>query len=104
MRKTRHWRETFNPAMDFVFRKRLSGFVPGDSIPEGMPINKRRWLWKSRYICERRFCEDENVPKPEIQVERKDRGWITVTMPSGERKSLRGEAALEEFLRQKEAA
>ena len=106
MVKVRHWRERFEPDMDFVFCKRLDNYKPGDSVPDSMPINKRRWLWKSRYICEGKYYHGaaEPAPQSDIQIERKDKGWIKVTLPDGQTKSLRGEAALEQFLKERKAA
>ena len=75
MKHLRHWREKFDPNMDYVFIKSISEFKVGDVAPRDMKINKKRVLWRTRYLTRSDFYQPEvmytDAPQSRKKVKRK---------------------------------
>ena len=113
IRKLRHWRQRFNPNVDFIWRRRTPFgnqlYEPGDPIPKLLQENKAklRRFWESQWIELAEF-EDKDVSTgqakqpslpPGVSVAKAGGHWYVVTTPKGEKKVNGYRALLDELRR-----
>lgn len=99
MNQVRHWKQTFDPRADFVFRKRMvlnccgvDTTAPGDPVTDELRQafgnHRLKVWWRGGFI--ELAPEREDAPDEEIQVTATGKGWFTVTYPDGTTKRVRG--------------
>lgn len=94
MAQSRHWRQKFDEDAEFIFRRRvhLSGDtfteIGGKVDKESLPRHRLRAWWGAGLI----------ELAPAGSVAHRGGPWFEVSLPSGEKKTVRGKAAAEALL------
>ena len=110
IRKLRHWKQRFNPNVDFIWRRRVvfgnETYEPGEPIPKLLQENKAklRRFWESHWIELAEF-EPRDVSTgqvghdlpPGVTVAKGKGNWYIVTTSEGETK-VNGEKRLAAML------
>lgn len=111
MGKIRHWKEHFKPDAEFQWSRRgkFNGkpIEPGTKVPDGIPVNKLRRLWESKWI--QLYKAEEETPEPEKKttltvdfskpkVGDLGGGWWEITPVGGEPQKVQGREALDTLL------
>ena len=113
IRKLRHWKQRFDPNVDFIWRRRTTfgdeTYEPGDPIPKMLHEMKAklRRFWESHWIELAEFEEKDvatgqvdllrDVP-PGVTVVKAGGNWFAVTTSDGETTKVNGWRRLQELL------